>query len=62
MRTLSTQVPEHLRKRVEAEASRHGMSTAEWLRFQLRKLTDTEPRALDDLGEDDTADSEAAPA
>jgi hypothetical protein len=60
MRTLSTQVPEHLRKRVEAEASRHGMSTAEWLRFQLRKLTDTEPRALDEL--DAPADTEAVAA
>jgi len=51
MSVISSHVPDHVKEAAEAEARRHGMSLSEWLRCQLRKLTDTEPKAIDELDE-----------
>jgi antitoxin component of RelBE/YafQ-DinJ toxin-antitoxin module len=51
MSTVSAHVPDHVREAAEKEADRAGMSLSEWLRFQLRKVTDTEPPSLDEMSE-----------
>lgn len=60
MEVICTKVPPEVKRATEAEAKRAGMSVSEYLRTQLRKLTDTEPRALDEL--DAPADTEAVAA
>ena len=52
MKTLGTKVPPHLAKAAEAEASKHGMNISQWLRWQLRRLTDNEPEPLNEIGDD----------
>lgn len=49
METLGAKVPPEVKRATEAEAARVGMNVSEWLRYQLRKLTDTEPRSLDEV-------------
>jgi len=46
---ISTRVPSDVKRAAEAEAMKHGMSVSEWLRFQLRKLTDNEPTPLSEM-------------
>jgi antitoxin component of RelBE/YafQ-DinJ toxin-antitoxin module len=46
---ISTRVPADVKRAAEAEAKRAGMNISTWLRYQLRKLTDTEPRALSEM-------------
>jgi antitoxin component of RelBE/YafQ-DinJ toxin-antitoxin module len=58
MDTIGAKVPSDVKRAAQAEARRAGMTTSEWLRYQLRRLTDTEPRTLDEL--DDTAEKPAA--
>jgi antitoxin component of RelBE/YafQ-DinJ toxin-antitoxin module len=54
METVGAQVPPEVKRATEAEAKRVGMTVSEWLRYQLRDLTDNEPRTLDEM-EGDTA-------
>jgi hypothetical protein len=49
METLGVKVPPEVKRATEAEAERAGMNVSEWLRYQLRKLTETEPRSLDEM-------------
>jgi len=56
---ISTRVPAEVKRAAEAEAKRAGMSVSEWLRFELRKRTDTEPVALTEM---ETSDREAIAA
>lgn len=46
---VGAKVPSEVKRATQAEADRAGMTVSEWLRYQLRKLTDKEPRTLDEL-------------
>jgi len=54
METVGTKVPPDVKRATKAEAKRAGMSVSEYLRYQLRKLTDTEPTPLGELDEKET--------
>jgi len=58
--TINTRVPAEVKRAAEAEAMKAGMTVSEWLRYQIRKLTDTEPRALSEM--DRSGDKEKTPA
>lgn len=51
METLGAKVPPEVKRATKAEAERAGMNVSEYLRYQLRKLTRTQPRGLDEMGE-----------
>jgi len=49
MELIGAKVPPEVKQATKAEAERVGMSMSEYIRYQLRKLTDTEPTPLNEL-------------
>jgi hypothetical protein len=62
MEPVGTHVPAEVKREVQAEAQRAGMSVAAWLRLQLLQLTERGPDPLDkvDPNEEDRRDRVAA--
>lgn len=52
MQVLSTKVPDHVRKQVEAQASRAGMSPSGYVRFILQRVTGSVPDVPEGLAEE----------
>jgi len=54
--TVGAKVSPEVKRAAHAEAKKAGMTFSAWLRWQLRELTDKQPRPLDEIREESDPD------